>query len=122
LEKYNLTDQIPVAGLAKQHEQIFLPQRSDPINLPERSQGLFLLQRVRDEAHRFAITTHRRQRAKSGLASRLDSIPGVGPARRKALLTKFGSIEKIRSASVDDLSSIPGISESLAFNIKSQLE
>lgn len=122
LEKYNLTDQIPVAGLAKQHEQIFLPQRSDPINLPERSQGLFLLQRVRDEAHRFAITTHRRQRAKSGLASRLDSIPGVGPARRKALLMKFGSIEKIRSASVDDLSSIPGISESLAFNIKSQLE
>jgi excinuclease ABC subunit C len=122
LEKYNLTDQIPVAGLAKQHEQIFLPQRSDPINLPERSQGLFLLQRVRDEAHRFAITSHRRQRTKSGLASRLDSIPGVGPARRKALLTKFGSIEKIRSASVDDLSSIPGISESLAFNIKSQLE
>jgi excinuclease ABC subunit C len=122
LEKYNLTDQIPVAGLAKQHEEIFLPQRSDPINLPERSQGLFLLQRVRDEAHRFAITTHRRQRAKSGLASRLDSIPGVGPARRKALLMKFGSIEKIRSASVDDLSSIPGISESLAFNIKSQLE
>lgn len=122
LEKYNLTDQIPVAGLAKQHEEIFLPQRSDPINLPERSQGLFLLQRVRDEAHRFAITTHRRQRAKSGLASRLDSIPGVGPARRKALLMKFGSIEKICSASVDDLSSIPGISESLAFNIKSQLE
>lgn len=122
LEKFNLTDQVPVAGLAKQHEQIFLPQRSDPINLPERSQGLFLLQRVRDEAHRFAITSHRQKRTKSGLASRLDSIPGVGPARRKALLAKFGSIEKIRSASVNDLSSIPGISESLAFNIKSQLE
>jgi excinuclease ABC subunit C len=122
LEKYDLLEQVPVAGLAKGNEQLFVPQRTNSINLPERSQGLFLLQRVRDEAHRFAITSHRRQRTKSGLASRLDSIPGIGPARRKALLTKFGSIKKIHSASVEDLTSIPGISESLAFNIKSQLE
>jgi excinuclease ABC subunit C len=122
LEKYNLLDQISVVGLAKQNEEIFVPGQSKPIVLPKGSQGLFLLQRVRDEAHRFAITTHRKQRTKTGLASRLDSIAGVGPARRKALLGKFGSIQNILNASVDDLSSIPGISESLAHSIKTQLE
>jgi excinuclease ABC subunit C len=122
LEKYNLLDQIPVVGLAKQNEEIFVPGQSNPILLPKDSQGLFLLQRVRDEAHRFAITTHRKQHTKTGLASRLDSIAGVGPARRKALLGKFGSIQNILNASIDDLSSIPGISESLAHSIKTQLE
>jgi excinuclease ABC subunit C len=122
LEKYNLTDQVPVAGLAKENEELFIPHRSSPIMLARGSQGLFLVQRVRDEAHRFAITSHRKRRTKSGLASRLDTIPGVGPARRKALLVKFGSIQNIIDASVDDLSSLPGISESLAHSIKTQLE
>ena len=122
LEKYNLLDLIPVAGLAKQNEELFVPGQSNPIVLPKGSQGLFLLQRVRDEAHRFAITAHRKQRTKTGIASRLDSIAGVGPAKRKALLGKFGSIKNILNASIDDLSSIPGISESLAHSIKTQLE
>ncbi len=122
LEKFNLLDQIPVAGLAKQNEELFVPGQSNPIVLPKGSQGLFLLQRVRDEAHRFAITAHRKQHTKTGIASRLDSIAGVGPARRKALLGKFGSIQNILNASIDEISSIPGISESLAHSIKTQLE
>jgi excinuclease ABC subunit C len=122
LDKYQLLDRVPVAGLAKQNEELFIPEQPEPILLPKGSQGLFLLQRVRDEAHRFAITTHRKQRTKTGLASRLDSVVGVGPAKRKALLGKFGSIQNILAASIDDLTTIPGISESLAHSIKTQLE
>jgi excinuclease ABC subunit C len=122
LKKYNLLDRVPVAGLAKGNEELFIPNHPHPILLERGSQGLFLVQRVRDEAHRFAITSHRKRRTKTGLASRLDSIPGVGPARRKALLGKFGSIQNILDASVDDLVSIPGISEDLAHSIKTQLE
>jgi excinuclease ABC subunit C len=122
LEKYNLIDEVPVAGLAKQNEELFIYGQPEPVLLPNGSQGLFLIQRVRDEAHRFAITSHRKQRTKTGLASRLDSVAGVGPARRKALLGKFGSIQNILAASIDDLTSIPGISESLAHSIKTQLE
>lgn len=122
LEKYNLLDEVPVAGLAKQNEELFIYGQPEPVLLPKGSQGLFLIQRVRDEAHRFAITSHRKQRTKTGLASRLDSVAGVGPARRKALLGKFGSIQNILAASIDDLTSIPGISESLAHSIKTQLE
>jgi excinuclease ABC subunit C len=122
LEKSNLLDKVPVAALAKQNEELFLPGKPDPIMLPRQSQGLFLIQRVRDEAHRFAITSHRDQRTRKGLASRLDSIPGVGPSRRKALLGRFGSIQKIISASVEDLVSVPGISKQLAVAIKSNLE
>jgi excinuclease ABC subunit C len=122
LEKYNLFEKVPVAGLAKREEELFIPQRSRAIVLPRGSQGLFLLQRIRDEAHRFAITSHRKRRTKTGLASRLDSIPGIGPARRKALLGKFGSIQNIQAASTDELASIPGITENLAHSIKTQLE
>jgi excinuclease ABC subunit C len=122
LEKYNLLEQVPVAGLAKQNEELFVPAQTQPVRLPNGSQGLFLIQRVRDEAHRFAITGHRKRRTKSGLASRLDTVAGVGPARRKALLGKFGSIQKIQAASIDELSAIPGISENLAHQIKNQLE
>jgi len=122
LERYNLLEQVPVTGLAKQNEELFIPNQSQPIMLPNGSQGLFLIQRIRDEAHRFAITSHRKRRTKSGLASRLDTIAGVGPARRKALLGKFGSIQNIQTASIDELVSIPGISESLAHQIKNQLE
>jgi excinuclease ABC subunit C len=90
--------------------------------LPRQSQGLFLIQRIRDEAHRFAISSHRKRRTRVGLASRLDLIPGVGPARRKALLNRFGSIENIQEATLEDLTAVPGITEQLAFAIKSHLE
>jgi excinuclease ABC subunit C len=106
LRELDLLDKVPVAGLAKQREELFVPGRPSSILLPRRSQGLFLLQRVRDEAHRFAITAHRAQRAKIGLASQLDSIPGVGPARRKALLRHFGSVNGLRAASVDELAQL----------------
>jgi excinuclease ABC subunit C len=122
LEKFDLLDKIPVAGLAKQNEELFVPNRSTPIVLPRKSQGLFLIQRVRDEAHRFAITSHRKRRTKSGLASRLDSIPGIGPARRKALLSRFGSIEKIKDAPIEDLTAVPGVTQQIAHSIKSYLE
>jgi excinuclease ABC subunit C len=122
LEHFDLLDKIPVAGLAKQHEELFVPGRSAPILMPRKSQGLYLIQRVRDEAHRFAITSHRKRRTRTGLASRLDAIPGIGPARRKALLTKFGSIDDIRAAEVEELIAIPGITGQIAQAIKSHLE
>jgi excinuclease ABC subunit C len=122
LERFNLLDRIPVAALAKQNEELFLPGRPNPILLPRQSQGLYLIQRIRDEAHRFAISSHRKRRTRVGLASRLDSIPGIGPARRKALLNRFGSIENIQEASLDDLTSLPGITEQVAFAIKAHLE
>jgi excinuclease ABC subunit C len=90
--------------------------------LPRRSEGLFLLQRVRDEAHRFAITSHRRRRRKAGLASQLEQVPGIGPARRKALLRAFDKdIEAIRQASIEDLCAVPGITHDIAENIKATL-
>jgi excinuclease ABC subunit C len=122
LEQYGLTAEVPVVGLAKQEEELFLPDRSDSILLPRHSQGLYLVQRIRDEAHRFAITAHRNARSKKGLASRLETIPGVGPARRKALLGKFGSIEGILAASVEEIAAIPGITPDLAQAIKTGLE
>jgi excinuclease ABC subunit C len=121
LEGYGLLGQIPVAGLAKQEEELFVPDRSASILLPRSSQGLYLIQRVRDEAHRFAITAHRARRDKQGVASKLDSIPGIGPSRRRALLTHFGSIEDIRNASLEDLQKAPGITLKLAQVIKEHL-
>jgi excinuclease ABC subunit C len=106
LKEQGLFEAVPVVGLAKQQEEIFVPGRPDSILLPRKSQALFLIQRVRDEAHRFAITAHRSQRNKIGLASQLDSIPGVGPARRRQLLKRFGSLEGIRTASVDELAQV----------------
>ncbi len=122
LEQYGLTDEVPVVGLAKQQEELFLPGRSDSILLPRHSQGLYLIQRIRDEAHRFAITAHRNKRTKLGLASRLETIPGIGPARRKALLIQFGSIEAIKQASIEELTRVPGITPELAESIKTGLE
>jgi excinuclease ABC subunit C len=122
LEHYDLTGKVPVAGLAKQNEELFVPGQSQPILLPRQSQGLYLIQRVRDEAHRFAITSHRKRRTKAGIASRLDLVPGVGPARRNALLKQFGSIADILSASLEELTAVPGISEQVAREIKAHLE
>jgi excinuclease ABC subunit C len=122
LDKFQLAERVPVAALAKQQEELFTPGAASSILLPRQSQGLYLIQRVRDEAHRFAITAHRKRRDKAGIASRLDSIPGIGPARRKALLTRFGSLDGIRAASLDELRSVPGINESLAISIQEHLE
>jgi excinuclease ABC subunit C len=121
LRQFDLSEQVPVAALAKQHEEIFLPGRPRAIRLPPRSQGLFLLQRVRDEAHRFAVTHHRTRRRKASVVSQLDSIPGVGPVRRTALLKAFGSMEAIRTASVEELSEVSGISTVTAQAIKDHL-
>ena len=122
LKDFGLTEKVPVVGLAKREEEVFFPHRSDSILLPRHSQGFYLIQRVRDEAHRFAITAHRKQRNKIGLASALDTIPGIGPAKRKALLQEFGSLDKIRAASVDELTAAKGITVALAETIKANLE
>jgi excinuclease ABC subunit C len=122
LEQFDLLDKVPVAGLAKQNEEVFIPGASRAILLPRNSQGLYLLQRIRDEAHRFAITAHRKRRAKIGMASRLDTIPGIGPAKRKALLSAFGSIDDIRDASEEELTGVQGINKELAKAIKAHLE
>ncbi len=121
LQSLDLFGQVPVCGLAKQQEEIFLPGRPGSILLPRSSQGLFLVQRVRDEAHRFAITAHRAKRAKTGIASQLDEIPGVGPTRRRALLKHFGSLDGIREASVDALTEVKGIPREVAVAIKEHL-
>jgi excinuclease ABC subunit C len=122
LERFGLAETLPVAGLAKQHEELFLPGRSESLLLPRHSQSLYMVQRIRDEAHRFAITAHRNLRTKEGLASRLERIPGIGPARRKLLLTRFGSIQDIQEASLEELAAVNGITPALAQAIKSYLE
>ena len=110
--------QVPVVGLAKENEEIFLKDEADPVVLPRNSQGLYLLQRARDEAHRFAISFHRQVRAKSSISSRLDDIPGVGPRRKQALLKKFGSVKAIREASVEELAATVGMTRGIAEAIK----
>jgi excinuclease ABC subunit C len=122
LRNFDLFEKVPVVGLAKQEEEIFFPNKPDSLLLPRHSQGLYLVQRIRDEAHRFAITSHRARRVKQGMASLLDSIPGIGPARRKSLLKYFGSVDKIREASVVELTAVPGINQALAESIKAQME
>ena len=121
LERFDLIGKVPVAGLAKQQEELFLPWKSESMMLPRNSQGLYLLQRIRDEAHRFAITAHRNRRSKAGLASTLDAVPGIGPTKRRRLLTHFGSIEAIKAASMEELLAIPGITRSDAEMLKTQL-
>jgi excinuclease ABC subunit C len=121
LKEFGLTDKVPLAALAKQSEELFLPGQERSILLPRSSQGLFLLQRIRDEAHRFAITAHRARRSKSGIASQLDEIPGIGPKRRRALLKTFGSIDAMRQADVEQLTAVPGVTAALAEKIKAHL-
>jgi excinuclease ABC subunit C len=110
--------EIPVVGLAKRHEEIFVPGEEEPIVLPRGSEALFLVQRIRDEAHRFAITFHRQVRGKSAIQSALDSVPGVGPKRKKALLKKFGTVRAIREAEVDEIASTVGFTRALAKKVK----
>jgi excinuclease ABC subunit C len=121
LDELGLHD-LPLAGLAKEREELFLPGRSEPIVLPAASGALYLVQRMRDEAHRFAITYHRQVRAKAQVRSVLDDLPGVGPARKRALLRVFGSARKIREASVEQVAAVPGIGSAMAVRIKAALE
>ncbi len=120
LLELGITD-IAVVGLAKRLEEIWLPGNPDPIILPRNSEGLYLLQRVRDEAHRFAITFHRSRRSKIMLESLLDEIDDLGPTRRAALLDRFGSVSAIRKASIEEIAKTPGIGERLAQAISSHL-
>lgn len=121
LEEFDLLGAVPVVGLAKQREELFLPGRPDPICLPAGSEGLFLVQRIRDEAHRFAITYHRETRRKAGVASELQKVPGIGPKRRQALLKAFGSIEAIREAPVEALAAVEGMTLKAAQALKDHL-
>ena len=123
LKEFGIYDNVPVAGLAKQFEELFVPNQPTSIILPRQSEGLYLVQRVRDEAHRFAITSHRNRRSKIGMTSRLEMIPGVGPKKRKALMKHFqNSIDAIKRANKDDLMLVDGISESLADAIIAHLD
>jgi excinuclease ABC subunit C len=114
-------DDVFVIGLAKRLEEVWIQDSEFPVILPRASEGLFLLQRIRDEAHRFAITFHRQKRGKSMTASALDEVPGLGPAKRKALLKHFGSVKKIRAATVEDLVQVPGVGPALAETIRTSL-
>jgi excinuclease ABC subunit C len=122
LDEFGLSQKVPVVGLAKREEEIFFPHKSEPLLLARHSQGLYLIQRIRDEAHRFGITAHRARRSKQGMASRLDSIPGIGPARRKKLLIHFGSLDKISAASIDELSEVEGMTRAAAESVKAHLD
>jgi excinuclease ABC subunit C len=117
LDELGVTD-VAVIGLAKRLEEVWVPSRkgepADPIILPRNSEGLYMLQRVRDEAHRFAISYHRSKRSKRMTASALDDVPGLGEQRRKALVTHFGSVAKLKGASVEELVAVPGIGAATA--------
>jgi excinuclease ABC subunit C len=120
LEDCGVVD-VAVVGLAKRLEEVWVPGEEYPVVLPRTSEGLYLLQRLRDEAHRFAITFHRQRRSKAMTTSQLDGISGLGEKRRKALLKRFGSVKRIRAASVDELADVPGIGPALAAVVAAQL-
>jgi excinuclease ABC subunit C len=120
MDDLGITD-VPLSGLAKRFEELHLPDRAAPVVLPRRSEALYLVQRIRDEAHRFAITYHRDVRGKRALRSELDDIAGIGPGRKKLLLKRFGSVRRIREASVSEVADTPGISRDLAERLKAHL-
>lgn len=114
LDELGLAEDIPVASLAKQFEEVFLPGRSEPVRLPRQSEALYLLQRIRDESHRFAITYHRQLRDKRMTKSILDDIPGLGPARKKRLIETFGGVRKVQNASLDELLALSWLPDAVA--------
>ncbi|NNG95753.1 excinuclease ABC subunit UvrC [Gordonia araii] len=120
LDELGITD-VTVVGLAKRMEEIWAPGDDEPIIMPRTSEGLFMLQRVRDEAHRFAITFHRSKRSKRMTTSALDAVPGLGPTRRTALVTAFGSVANLRAASVDEIAAVPGIGPTTAKTVHEAL-
>ncbi len=114
LEDLGLADEIPVASLAKRFEEVYVPGQPDPIRIPRQSEALYLLQRVRDEAHRFAITYHRELRGKRMTKSVLDDVPGLGPTRRKRLIKELGSLRAVKEASLDDLTALKWLPDAVA--------
>jgi excinuclease ABC subunit C len=114
LEELGLADDIPVAALAKKFEEVYVPGEADPIRLPRQSEGLYLLQRIRDEAHRFAITFHRELRGKRMTTSVLDGVPGLGDVRRKRLLKELGSVKAVKAASLEELQALPWLPDAVA--------
>jgi excinuclease ABC subunit C len=120
LVELGITD-VTLVGLAKRLEEVWVPDEDYPVILPRTSEALYLLQRVRDEAHRFAITFHRQKRSKSMIESELLGIAGLGPARRKALLARFGSLRKLRAASVEEIAQVPGFGTELAQRVAEAL-
>jgi excinuclease ABC subunit C len=113
--------EVPIVGLAKQFEEIFLPDQPVPVILARDSQALYLVQRIRDEAHRFALTFHQQTRQKAAFRSPLDDVPGVGPKRKKALIQHFGSVKRLRAASADEIAAVDSIGPALAQTIKDKL-
>jgi excinuclease ABC subunit C len=105
---------IPAVGLAKRLEEVYFPERPDPLLIPRGSEALFVLQHLRDEAHRFAVTYHRQKRARRALSSPLDDVPGIGPTRKRSLLRRFGSLTRLRAATVEEIAGTPGIGPELA--------
>jgi excinuclease ABC subunit C len=120
LDELGVTD-VAVIGLAKRLEEVWVPSEPDPIIFPRNSEGLYLLQRVRDEAHRFAITYHRSKRSKRMTASALDAVRGLGESRRKALVTHFGSVARLKNATVEEITAVPGIGVSTARAVQAAL-
>ena len=114
LQELGLEEEIPVCSLAKQFEEVYIPHHSEPIRIPRQSEALFLLQRIRDESHRFAITFHRELRGKRMTTSVLDGVPGLGEARRKRLLKEMGGVNAVRNASLDDLRALRWLPDAVA--------
>jgi excinuclease ABC subunit C len=114
------TEAVPLAALAKEREELFLPDVPEPILLPRASQALYLVQRVRDEAHRFAVTYHQKLRSRRQTRSALDQVPGVGPVRKRLLLRRFGTLAGVRAASLEEVASVPGMTLALAQKLKEQ--
>jgi excinuclease ABC subunit C len=112
---------IPAIGLAKRLEEVYLPGQPEPLRIPRGSESLFVLQHIRDEAHRFAVSYHRAKRARRALASPLDEVPGIGPTRKRALLRRFGSLARLRAASVGEIRQTPGIGPEMAQTIHDHL-
>ena len=121
LQQFELCQVVSVAALAKENEDLFVPKQSKPVALPKRSLGLLLAQRIRNEAHRFALTHHRQRRSKSSIRSQLDSVPGIGPVRRRALLRHFGSLDRIRTATLAELLQADGMTRPAAQSLKEVL-
>ena len=122
LAEFGLSDRVPVVALAKREEEIFLPQRPDPVRLRRGSRAFYMVQRIRDEAHRFAVTYHRNLRRKGQTKTVLDTLPGIGPRRRKSLLQYFnGDLDKMRQATLDELRTVPGMNRSAAQTVKEHL-
>jgi excinuclease ABC subunit C len=117
LEELGLAEEIPVASLAKRFEEVYLPGEADPVRLPRQSEALYLLQRIRDEAHRFAITYHRELRGKRMTVSVLDGVPGLGEVRKKRLVKELGGVNAVKRASLEDLQALAWLPDSVAQSI-----